>query len=80
MKSSGINVGVLLVDNISPDSTLKRAQAAFEKHQFSNVTFLRNQNNYNLSASYVLKQLPGHITNQSSELHSETQVLIRNPI
>jgi dolichol-phosphate mannosyltransferase len=52
LKESKIEASVLLIDNLSPDHTLDKAQSALGKYHLSPAVILRNSKNYNLGGSH----------------------------
>jgi dolichol-phosphate mannosyltransferase len=52
LKASKLEASVLLIDNLSPDHTLDKAQTALDKYHVSPAVILKNSQNYNLGGSH----------------------------
>jgi dolichol-phosphate mannosyltransferase len=52
LKESSLEATVLIIDNISPDQTILKAQLALSKYLVSPGIILRNSENYNLGGSH----------------------------
>jgi glycosyltransferase involved in cell wall biosynthesis len=82
LKESKIEASVLLIDNISPDHTLKKAQAALDQNFISPAVILKNRENYNLGGShkvafnYALEHGFSHVI----VLHGDDQADLRDLI
>ena len=82
LKESKLDASVLLIDNISPDRTLQKAQAALDMNFISPAVILKNSANYNLGGShkvafnYALKHGFSHVI----VLHGDDQADLRDLI
>ena len=82
LKQSKLEATVLIIDNISPDHTLLKAQQALTKYHVSPAVIIRNSGNYNLGGSHkvAFKYALEHGFSHLIVLHGDDQADIRDLI